>query len=76
MLVIFFGAIVPMDAAWAVADIAMGLMTIINLPCCFVLFGVVGKTLDNYERQRKEGKNPEFHAKDIGLENAGLSCWD
>ena len=76
VLVIFFGAIVPMDAAWAVADIAMGLMTIINLPCCFVLFGVVGKTLDNYERQRKEGKNPEFHAKDIGLENAGLSCWD
>ena len=32
ILVIFFGAIMPMDACWALADITMGAMTLINLP--------------------------------------------
>ena len=76
VLVIFFGAIIPMDAAWAAADISMGLMTIINLPCCVILFGVVKKALTDYERQKKEGKNPEFHAKNVGLESDKLSCWE
>lgn len=76
VLVIFFGAIIPMDAAWAAADISMGLMTIINLPCCVILFGVVKKALTDYERQKKEGKNPEFHAKNVGLDSEKLSCWE
>ena len=76
VLVIFFGAIIPMDAAWATADISMGLMTIINLPCCVILFGVVKKALTDYERQKKEGKNPEFHAKNVGLDSEKLSCWE
>ena len=76
VLVIFFGAIIPMDAAWAAADISMGLMTIINLPCCVILFGVVKKALTDYERQKKEGKNPEFHAKNMGLDSEKLSCWE
>lgn len=76
VLVIFFGAIIPMDAAWAAADISMGLMTIINLPCCVILFGVVKKALSDYERQKKEGKNPEFHAKNVGLDSEKLSCWE
>lgn len=76
VLVIFFGAITPMDAAWAAADISMGLMTIINLPCCVILFGVVKKALTDYEKQKKEGKNPEFHAKNVGLDPEKLSCWE
>jgi len=76
VLVIFFGAITPMDAAWAAADISMGLMTIINLPCCVILFGVVKKALTDYEKQKNEGKNPEFHAKNVGLDPEKLSCWE
>ena len=35
--IIFIGAIIPMDAAWAMADITMGGMTLINLPLvCFL----------------------------------------
>lgn len=33
-LIVFVGAIIPMDAAWAMADITMGGMTLINLPVC------------------------------------------
>ncbi len=73
--VIFVGAIIPMDAAWAAADITMGLMTIINLPCCFVLYRTVGDALKDYERQSKAGQNPEFRAGKIGLDERKLSFW-
>lgn len=73
--VIFVGATVSMDIAWAAADITMGLMTIINLPCCALLFDTVYKTLKDYERQKKAGKNPEFMAAEIGLDTTELSFW-
>lgn len=75
LLVIFLGAIIPMDAAWATADITMGLMTMINLPCCVILFGTAKKALTDYERQKKEGKNPVFHASNIGLDVEKLGFW-
>ncbi|MBR2764994.1 MAG: alanine:cation symporter family protein [Blautia sp.] len=75
VLVIFFGAVIPMDAAWASADITMGLMTLINLPCCFIMFDTARKALTDYEKQKKEGKNPEFKAADIGLDESILSYW-
>ena len=75
ILVIFFGAIIPMDAAWAIADITMGLMTIINLPCCVILFGTAKKALVDYEKQKKAGKNPVFRAADVGMDASKLSFW-
>ena len=75
ILTIFVGAILPMDAAWAAADITMGLMTLINLPCCFLLFGIAGRALNDYERQKKAGKNPAFLAGEIGLDEERLSFW-
>ncbi len=75
VLVIFVGATIPMDAAWATADITMGLMTIINLPCCFILFETARRALGDYEKQLGAGKNPQFHAKDIGLDEKKLSFW-
>lgn len=74
VLVIFAGAIIPMDAAWALADISMGLMTLINLPACFLLSSTVTKALKDYEQQRQYVEHPVFKAKSINLE--GLDCWD
>ena len=73
--VIFFGAIISMDTAWAAADITMGLMTIINLPCCALLYGVVNKTLKDYEKQKKAGKNPVFIGSHVGLKEDEISFW-
>ena len=64
-----------MDTAWAAADITMGLMTIINLPCCALLYGVVNKTLKDYEKQKKEGKNPVFTGSHVGLKEDEISFW-
>lgn len=73
--VIFVGAVTPMDLAWALADITMGGMTLINIPCCMILSGVAVKALRDFERQKKNRLNPVFHAKDIGLDESSLHFW-
>lgn len=74
-IVVFIGAIIPMSMAWALADITMGGMALINIPCIVILGGVVYKTLNDYENQRKEGKNPVFLSKNIGLNPDSLEYW-
>ena len=73
--VIFLGAIISMDAAWAMADITMGGMTLINLPACMILGKVAIDALRDYEKQKKENKNPVFLAKNIGLNEDELDFW-
>lgn len=75
VFVIFIGAIIPMNSAWAMADITMGGMTLINLPSCMILGKVAIDTLKDYEKQKKEGKNPVFFGRDIGLEESELEYW-
>ena len=74
-LIIFVGAIIPMNAAWAAADITMGGMTLINLPVCMILGNVAVKTLKDYEKQKKEGKKPNFKTSDIGHDVDDLDFW-
>jgi len=66
-LVILVGAGLTADLLWNVADIAMGLMALINIPVIIILGKYALKAIKDYEKQRKEGKEPEFHAKDIDL---------
>jgi len=68
-LIVFFGAIIPMDAAWAMADITMGLMTLINLPTCVAMGKTAIDCLKDYEYQKKLGQVPVFKASSIGLED-------
>ena len=73
--VIFVGALVPMDFAWTMADITMGGMTLINIPCCLILSGTAIKALKDFESQRRLKKDPVFKAKNIGLDPEKLSFW-
>lgn len=74
-LVIFVGAIIPMDTAWAMADITMGAMTLINLPVCVMLSKVAFDCLKDYEKQKKSGQDPIFKASSIGLNEAEIDFW-
>ncbi|MBQ9025464.1 MAG: alanine:cation symporter family protein [Methanobrevibacter sp.] len=74
-LIIFIGAIIPMDAAWAMADITMGGMTLINLPTCMIMGKIAIDCLKDYEKQKKEGKDPIFKANLIGLNEEELDYW-
>ena len=74
-LVILLGAIMPMSTAWAVADILMAFMALINIPVIGIAGKIAMNALDDYEKQRREGKNPVFHASDIGLDPEKLEYW-
>ena len=75
VLVIFVGALASMDLAWSLADITMGGMTLINIPCCIILSGVAVKALRDFEQQKKKRLDPKFKARDIGLDESVLSFW-
>ena len=74
-LVILLGAVLSADLLWGIADVTMGLMTLINLPVILILSKYGFKALDNYRKQKRNGQTPTFHAKDIGI-NENLDYWD
>ena len=67
-VVIFVGALMEMGTVWDLADVLMGIMAIINLPVICIAGGTALKALDDYTKQKKEGKSPEFKAATVGLE--------
>lgn len=66
-LVILLGSGLSADFLWNVADVTMGGMTLINIPVILILGKYALRALADYEKQRKEGVEPVFHAKDIDL---------
>ena len=74
-LVIFLGAGLSADLLWNISDILMGGMTLINMPVIFILSKYALRTLKDYEKQLKEGKEPVFHVKSIDLPHS-VDYWD
>ena len=72
VLVIFVGALASMDLAWSLADITMGLEAIINIVVIVLLGKIAFKALEDYEKQKKEGKDPVFHESNIGIDNTDV----
>lgn len=66
-VIVLIGACVSMGLAWDTADLLQALMVIINIPVILILTKTAVKCLNDYCKQKKEGKNPEFKAADIGL---------
>ncbi len=67
VVIIFIGAQFSAGLAWDLSDVLMGFMALINVPVCLLLGGTAFRALDDYIKQRKEGKNPVFRAADIGI---------
>ena len=66
-IAVFGGAGMEMALLWNISDVLMGVMAVINIPVLVILSGTAMKVLGDYERQKREGKNPVFHAGDIQL---------
>ncbi len=66
-ILIFVGAGLSAGLLWDISDVMMGIMTLINVPVIIILGKYAMRALKDYDRQRKAGKDPVFHAKDIGL---------
>ena len=67
-LVIFLGAQLEFGLVWAVADVLMGIMALINLPVIVILGGTAMRALEDYIAQKRMGRDPVFKASTIGLE--------
>ena len=64
---ILLGAGLNAGLLWNISDVLMGAMTIINIPVIIILGKYALRTLKDYEKQKKEGKEPVFKAKNIDL---------
>lgn len=75
IILIFVGAGMEMSLAWDIADFLMGVMCLINIPSIIYLGSIALKALEDYKKQRAEGKNPVFKADAIGIDTSKLDYW-
>jgi AGCS family alanine or glycine:cation symporter len=66
-VLIFLGSVATASLVWNMADLTQGLMVLVNMPVILLLMNPAAKCLDDYCKQKKQGKDPHFVAKDIGL---------
>ncbi|MDR6226892.1 alanine/glycine:cation symporter family protein [Desmospora profundinema] len=72
---LLFGAVQEIDLVWNMADLFMASMTLVNLIAIALLGKIAFAALQDYIRQKKEGKDPVFTKNSIpGLKN--VECWD
>ena len=62
LAMVMFGSVGELPTVWAMADVSMGLMAIVNLVAILLLSGVAIKLAKDYNAQRKAGKLPTFDA--------------
>ncbi len=71
---VFFGSVAALELVWALADLFMGSMAIVNLIAIVLLARIAMAALGDYLRQRRSGQDPVFHVDNIrGLRN--VECW-
>ena len=74
LALVFFGSVAKLELVWALADMFMGSMAIVNLIAILLLGRIAFAALGDYLRQRRSGKDPTFHVDNIrGLRN--VECW-
>ena len=72
-LLVFVGSGLSVSLLWGIADVTMGLMALINIPVIAVLGKYAYKAISDYNKQKKEKKEPVFTPSTIGLSN--LDGW-
>ncbi|WP_367773939.1 alanine/glycine:cation symporter family protein [Flavobacterium sp. WC2421] len=72
MLVIMYGSINQAKLAWDIGDLGVGLMAWFNIIAIILLQKPALAALKDYEKQKKEGKDPVFDPEDIGVYNAHI----
>lgn len=70
---VFFGSLAGSGMAWTIGDIGVGVMAWINVVAILLLSPKALRSLKDYERQKKEGKEPRFDPKALGIE--GVEYW-
>ena len=66
---VFIGSLVGSGIVWTVGDIGVGVMAWINIVTILILSPKALRALRDYERQKKEGKEPRFDPEALNIEN-------
>lgn len=74
VVAVFYGSIRTAEIAWAVGDIGVGIMAWLNIVAIFLLRKPAMLALKDYAAQKKQGVDPVFSAKKLGIKNADE--WD
>lgn len=72
---VFTGAVTSLDLAWGLADIFMGLMTLVNLTALAFLWKYAVILLKDYEQQKRLGRNPVYRRSTIPKIASETECW-
>ena len=74
-VMVFVGALTTLDVAWGLVDIFMAIMTICNVIALLCLGKYTLRLLDDYLRQRREGKDPVFRKETMPDIASDLEAW-
>ncbi|MMZ66217.1 Amino-acid carrier protein AlsT [compost metagenome] len=67
----FYGTVVKESAlAWTLGDMGVGIMLWVNLIAMILLAKPALLVLKDYEQQRRQGLDPVFDPKKVGISNA------
>lgn len=72
---VLLGGIMSLGMVWSLADITMSLMAICNLAAILVLGRYALVCLKDYQKQRREGRNPVYHADTQPEIESETPCW-
>ncbi len=72
LITVFWGARANARTVWNISDSIMGLMAVVNIVVILLIGNIAIKALNDYCKQKKNGKVPTFVAKDIGLDNTDV----
>jgi AGCS family alanine or glycine:cation symporter len=70
LVVVFLGCIHHAALAWNLGDLGVGIMAWLNIIAILILQRPALRAFKDYERQRKQGLDPTFDPKALGIENA------
>lgn len=70
LAVCFLGSVQSAELMWALGDIGFGSMCYLNFVAIVLLRKVALKTLQDYDDQKKQGLNPVFDPRKVGINHA------
>ncbi|MBJ8030802.1 sodium:alanine symporter family protein [Bacillus cereus group sp. N21] len=68
LIMVYVGSVESASLLWNLGDLGIGSMAWLNLLAILLLSKTALKVLKDYETQKKEGKDPIFDPKKVGLE--------
>ena len=70
----FYGSIKTAALAWTLGDIGVGMMAWLNIIAILLLRKPALLALKDYQKQKQQGLDPVFNARELGIKNADE--WD